>query len=68
MFGPDLLVAPVVYEGARSRKVYLPSGKTWRDAWSEVIYTGGQAIEAAAPLDRIPLYLRGETHLPIRHE
>ena len=34
LLGPDLLVAPVLYEGARSRKVYLPLGTTWTDAWS----------------------------------
>jgi len=38
MFGPDLLVAPVFYEGARSREVYLPAGTTWKDAWSDGHY------------------------------
>jgi alpha-D-xyloside xylohydrolase len=66
MFGPDLLVAPVLYEGAFSRKVYLPSGITWRDAWTEEIIEGGQWIEADAPLEHIPLYLRGEAILPVR--
>ena len=31
MFGPDLLVAPVLYEGARARKVYLPNGSSWKE-------------------------------------
>jgi alpha-D-xyloside xylohydrolase len=66
MFGPDLLVAPVLHEGARSRKVYLPAGEPWRDAWSGEVYTGGQWIEADAPLERIPLFLRGDADLPIR--
>jgi alpha-D-xyloside xylohydrolase len=66
MYGPDLLVAPVLYEGARSREVYLPAGTTWRDAWTDERLEGGQWITADAPLDRIPLYLRGDAQLPIR--
>jgi alpha-D-xyloside xylohydrolase len=66
MFGPDLLVAPVLYEGARRREVYLPAGTTWTDAWTDGTLDGGQRITAEAPLERIPLYLRGEAKLPIR--
>ncbi len=65
MFGPDLLVAPVLEHGARSRAVYLPAGASWRDAWSGDRLSGGQVVTAAAPLHRIPLYLRGEARLPI---
>ena len=65
MFGPDLLVAPVLNEGARSRDVYLPAGASWRDAWTHEIFTGGQWLTTEAPLDRIPLYLRDESRLPI---
>ena len=66
MFGPDLLVAPVLHEGARSREVYLPAGTTWADAWSGETHTGGQWVKADAPLERIPLYLRDGAKLPIR--
>jgi alpha-D-xyloside xylohydrolase len=65
MFGPDLLVAPILYEGARDRIVYLPEGATWRDAWTGETFAGGQYIVADAPLDRIPLYLKGDADLPI---
>ena len=65
MFGPDLLVAPVLYEGARRREVYLPAGTTWTDAWTDETLEGGQWITAEAPLERIPLYLRGKARLPI---
>jgi len=64
MFGPDLLVAPVLYEGARNREVYLPAGATWRDAWTDETFDGGQWIATDAPLERIPFYLRGEARLP----
>jgi alpha-D-xyloside xylohydrolase len=66
LFGPDLLVAPVLHEGARSRRVYLPAGARWTDAWTDETFEGGQWITADAPLERIPLYLRGEARLPIR--
>ena len=66
MFGPDLLVAPVLHEGARERIVYLPADTAWTDAWTGEEIEGGQTITAAAPLERIPLYLRAGTKLPIR--
>lgn len=58
MFGPDLLVAPVVEPGARKRMVYLPEGCRWKDAGNSTVYDGGRWIEADAPLDRIPLFLK----------
>ena len=58
MFGPDLLVAPVLYEGARSRQVYLPAATTWTDAWTGETLDGGQWLTADAPLERIPFYRR----------
>jgi len=66
LFGPDLLVAPVQYQGETSRLVYLPEGASWRDAWTDQRYEGGQWITANAPLERIPLFLRGDAHWPIR--
>jgi alpha-D-xyloside xylohydrolase len=66
LFGPDLLVAPVLEEGARRRAVYLPAGAGWKDAWTGESWEGGRWLEAAAPLDRIPLYLKDGASLPIR--
>ena len=66
LFGPDLLVAPVLHQGATERKVYLPAGANWTDAWTGKKFEGGRTIRAAAPLDRIPLYLRNGRALPIR--
>jgi len=65
MFGPDLLVAPVLEEGARRRPVYLPAGAVWQDAGTGEAVPGGRWIEADAPLERIPLYLRNGATLPI---
>ena len=58
MFGPDVLVAPVITYGAREREVYLPAGASWLDAWTgEPVEDKGWTV-AAAPLERIPVYLR----------
>lgn len=57
MFGPDLLVAPVLYEGHTSREVYLPPGD-WLDAWDGQEIHGGQRLTAPAPLERVPVYWR----------
>jgi alpha-D-xyloside xylohydrolase len=58
MLGPDLLVAPIVTQGADSREVYLPEGAQWVDAWTGEECPGGQRVLAAAPLERIPVYWR----------
>lgn len=57
-YGPDMLVAPVLYAGERSRSVYLPKGETWVEYASGKEYEGGQRVEAAAPLDVIPVFVR----------
>ncbi len=68
LFGPDILIAPVLEAGARSREVYLPEGVNWVCAWTDEKLKGGQKVKAEAPLDRIPLYLRGGRKLPIRKQ
>ena len=60
MFGSDVLVAPVLYEGMTSRNVYLPSGAKWTDLHTGETYEGGQTIEKKTPLSVIPVYVRGE--------
>jgi len=63
LLGPDLLVAPVIVHGATSKRVYLPAG-TWIDYWSGAQYNGGRMVTVAAPLDRIPIFVRGGALLP----
>jgi len=65
MFGPAFLVAPVTEQGATSRKVYLPAGSDWYDWWTNRKIAGGQWIEAAAPIDRIPLFARAGSIVPL---
>ena len=58
LFGPDVLVAPVCYEGARSRQVYLPAGASWTLANTGEVYNGGVSYEIDAPLSTLPVFLR----------
>jgi alpha-D-xyloside xylohydrolase len=58
MFGPDLLVAPVLEYMANTRKVYLPSGARWTDALTGKTYNGGQTIDCKVTLDNIPVFCK----------
>ena len=56
MFGPSLLAAPVLSEGAREVEIYLPRGpESWRDFWTGRVYEAGRSATISAPLDRLPL-------------
>lgn len=65
MFGPALLVNPVTLAGATDRSLYLPQASTWYDFWTGETFHGGQEILAKAPLDRIPLFVRAGSILPL---
>ena len=58
MFGPDLLVAPVMEAGVNTRDVYLPAGTRWKECSTGKIYEGGQTVSANAPLHIIPVFSR----------
>jgi alpha-glucosidase len=64
MIGPDLLLAPVLQKGARARPVALPPG-TWHDFWTERTWDGGDDVMVPAPLDRVPLLVRGGALIPM---
>lgn len=65
MFGPSLLAAPVVQEGQRTRRLYLPAGTSWIDYQTDTRYTGGQTIELPAPLHWMPLLGRAGGIVPM---
>jgi alpha-D-xyloside xylohydrolase len=64
MFGRAFLVAPVTAYKARSRIVYLPAGISWYDFYSGRGIAGGQTIEATAPYEQIPLFVRAGSIVP----
>lgn len=80
MFGPSMLVCPVTrpmyyvagstpLDGVtKTKKVYLPCGCGWYDFWTGKYYQGGQELQADAPLDRIPVYIKAGSILPMGPE
>jgi len=68
MFGPAILVNPVLKANTTRRSVYLPESPAWYDFCTGEKVTGGQEIEADAPLDRMPLYVRAGSIIPLGPE
>lgn len=77
LFGPSLLICPVLQpmyfgEGsqsikdvAKTREVYLPAGPGWFDFWSGSLHDGGRMVVADAPLERIPVFVRTGSIVPM---
>lgn len=68
MFGPQIMVCPVTDAGITKRSVYLPvlaDDELWTDAATGKTYCGGQTIIADAPLERIPVFTRGQFNIKI---
>ena len=65
MFGPALMACPVGYYKARSREVYFPKSSDWYDLYSGQYIKGGQTLTVDAPYERIPVFVRAGSILPI---
>lgn len=66
MFGGSFLVAPVLAAGTDQWSVYLPNSPAgWVNFWDGQTYRGGQTIRADAPLDQIPVFVRGGSIVPL---
>ena len=64
LLGRDLLVAPVLTQGAVKRSVYFPKGDAWVDWWTGRRHQGGTTAEIDAPLERLPLFARAGAVIP----
>jgi alpha-D-xyloside xylohydrolase len=65
LFGASLMINPVTAEGATQRSVYLPAGHEWVDFWTGKRVSGGEAITADAPLERMPIYVKAGSVIPV---
>lgn len=74
MFGPSILVNPVTArmyslpnakDIKKVRKVYLPKSANWYDFWTGKLIPGGQTIDAAAPIETLPLYIKAGSIVPM---
>ena len=76
MFGPSLLVCPVTepmyyapggapIDSEKRWTVYLPAGCDWVDYWDGKHYPGGREVTVDATLDRIPLFVKAGSIIPM---
>src|SRR5690606_20452704 len=64
LVGDALLVAPVLEEGARTRRVQLPAGR-WYDRRDDSAFDGPATVEVAAGLEEIPVFARAGSVIPV---
>ena len=65
MFGKSILTAPVTEANTTEWNVYLPKSADWFDFWTGKQFKGGQTVKTAAPLDRIPLFVKAGSIIPM---
>ena len=68
MFGPAFMAAPVYEYGARTREVYFPECEGWYDFYTDEFMPGGKTAKVAAPYERMPLYVRAGSIVPVGPE
>lgn len=66
MFGESFLVAPIFNESG-IRNIYLPKGK-WIDYWTKEEFGGPMNLTYRAPLDTLPLFVKGDSIIPMGPE
>ena len=66
LFGPSLLVTPVTAAGMTTQSVYLPAtGAPWFNFWTGESVPAGQRVDAAAPVETVPLFVRPGSIIPV---
>lgn len=65
LLGSSMMVCPVTVKGAQTRVVYLPEG-TWYDYWTGQRYEGKQYLNTLAPLDQVPIFIKGGAVIPMQ--
>jgi alpha-D-xyloside xylohydrolase len=66
MFGPALLVAPVVEPNVEQWSVYLPANNDgWYNFWTGEKYAGGTTVSEAVDIAKIPLFVRAGSIIPL---
>jgi alpha-glucosidase (family GH31 glycosyl hydrolase) len=64
LWGDDFLVTPVVEAGQTTKRVDFPEGD-WVNFWTDEVVRGGSTLEIAAPLGRIPLFVKSGSIIPM---
>ena len=64
----EMLAAPLHVQGARAANVRLPAGKPWINYWTGEVYVGGSVPRVAAPLEKMPLFVKAGSIIPMGPE
>ena len=65
MYGPDVLVAPVMERGVKTKEVYLPTGASWTNIWTGETFEGGQTVTVETPLDKLPVFTKNDFRIEV---
>jgi alpha-D-xyloside xylohydrolase len=65
MFGKSFLVAPITEAGVVEKNVYLPKSAAWYNFWTGQRFDGGQLIKTDAPLNKMPLFVKSGSIVPM---
>ena len=68
MYGPAFMVCPVHSYKAREREVYFPTGNAWFDFYTGKVQEGGKKVTVEAPYERMPLFVKSGSIIPIGPE
>ncbi|WP_342648183.1 TIM-barrel domain-containing protein [Mucilaginibacter sp. CSA2-8R] len=64
MFGPSMLIAPVIEPGIKQQAVYLPKSAGWYNWYNEEKYVGGRSVKADAD-GKIPVFIKAGAIIPV---
>jgi alpha-D-xyloside xylohydrolase len=64
MFGPSMLIAPVIEPGLKQRDVYLPKSAGWYNWYNQEKYAGGRSVKADAD-GKIPVFVKAGAIIPV---
>ena len=56
------------FTATKSATKYLPKGTAWYDFWTNKKYNGGQEVTIETTLDRVPMFVRAGSILPLGPE
>lgn len=65
MFGPDIMIAPILYEKLKERDVYFPEGSDWVEAKTKKEFHGGTTEIINAPLTYMPVFFKKGTEFDL---
>ena len=65
---PESENTTVNWSETKTASKYLPKGALWYDFWTNKTYKGGQTVTVQTSLDRVPMFVRAGSILPLGPE